>query len=108
MHTDLGFRPLLDDNSGTAVRKHLPTVLLVEDYEDTLFAMDKLLTRAGYFVLTAGSGHDASRLDTGHNSTARLAGIAWPLGSAIGNRPRGVQEHAGNVSLHNQAVVCRP
>jgi DNA-binding NtrC family response regulator len=36
-----------------------PTVLLIEDDENTLFAMDKLLTRAGYLVLTAGSGHDA-------------------------------------------------
>jgi hypothetical protein len=59
---------------------------------------DKLLTRACYFVLPAKSGH---RFDTGHNSTARLAGIAWPLGSAFGNRPTGVQEDVGRVSLHN-------
>jgi hypothetical protein len=49
-------------------------------------------------VLTAGSGHDDSRFDTDHNSTARLAGIAWPLGSAFGNRPTGVQEYVGRVS----------
>jgi response regulator RpfG family c-di-GMP phosphodiesterase len=59
MAGDLGFQPLPEPNSGTDVAEHQPTVLLVEDDENTLFAMDKLLTHAGYLVLTAGSGHDA-------------------------------------------------
>jgi DNA-binding response OmpR family regulator len=41
------------------VAEHQRTVLLVKDDEDTLFAMDKLLTREGYLMLTAESGHDA-------------------------------------------------
>jgi CheY-like chemotaxis protein len=41
------------------VGKHRRTVLLVEDDENTLFAMTELLTREGYLVLTAASGHDA-------------------------------------------------
>jgi DNA-binding response OmpR family regulator len=59
MGSDLGFQPLLEASSGTGVAEHQPTILLIEDDENTLFAMDKLLTRAGYLVLTAGSGHDA-------------------------------------------------
>jgi DNA-binding NtrC family response regulator len=59
MGADLGFQALLEAPEETDVAEHQPTVLLVEDDEDTLFAMDKLLTRAGYLVLTAGSGHDA-------------------------------------------------
>ena len=39
--------------------RHQPTVLLVEDDENTLFAMDRILTGRGYMVLTAMSGHDA-------------------------------------------------
>jgi DNA-binding NtrC family response regulator len=62
MDTDLGSQPLLEPNSGTGLGEHQPTVLLVEDDENTLFAMEKLLTRAGYLVLTAGGGHDAIRM----------------------------------------------
>jgi DNA-binding response OmpR family regulator len=36
-----------------------PTVLLVEDDENTRFALARTLARAGYLVLTAPSGHDA-------------------------------------------------
>jgi DNA-binding NtrC family response regulator len=43
----------------TGAEHHQPTVLLIEDDESTLFAVDKLLTREGYLVLTAGNGHDA-------------------------------------------------
>src|SRR5262245_56779563 len=35
------------------------TVLLVEDDENTLFAVNRLLLRRGYLVLTAETGHDA-------------------------------------------------
>ena len=59
MDTDLESQPLLEAISGTGLGEHQPTVLLVEDDENTLFAIEKLLTRAGYLVLTAGSGHDA-------------------------------------------------
>src|SRR6516165_7775976 len=36
-----------------------PTVLLVEDDDQVLDAMTRMLVRAGYLVLTAASGHDA-------------------------------------------------
>jgi DNA-binding response OmpR family regulator len=36
-----------------------PTVLLVEDDEDTRFALTRILAREGYLVLTAATGHDA-------------------------------------------------
>jgi DNA-binding response OmpR family regulator len=36
-----------------------PTVLLVEDDEDTRFALTRILVREGYLVLTAATGHDA-------------------------------------------------
>jgi DNA-binding response OmpR family regulator len=38
---------------------HQPTVLIVEDNEDVLYAMTSVLAQAGYLVLTAGTGHDA-------------------------------------------------
>jgi len=59
MGADPGFQTLAEAPSRTEVAEHQRTVLLVEDDEDTLFAMDKLLTREGYLVLTAESGHDA-------------------------------------------------
>src|SRR5262245_19272120 len=39
--------------------RYPPTILLVEDDEDTLYSMDAVLTREGYLVLTAATGHDA-------------------------------------------------
>jgi DNA-binding response OmpR family regulator len=36
-----------------------PTVLLIEDDENTRFALAGTLARAGYLVLTAPTGHDA-------------------------------------------------
>jgi len=42
-----------------AAKERQPTVLLVEDDENTLCAMDKLFLRWGYLVLTAETGHDA-------------------------------------------------
>jgi len=36
-----------------------PTVLVVEDDDQVLDAMTRMLVRAGYLVLTAASGHDA-------------------------------------------------
>jgi DNA-binding response OmpR family regulator len=36
-----------------------PTVLLVEDDEDTRFALARTLVREGFLVLTAPTGHDA-------------------------------------------------
>jgi DNA-binding NtrC family response regulator len=59
MAADPGFQTLVEAPSRTEVAEHQRTVLLVEDDEDTLFAIDKLLTREGYLVLTAESGHDA-------------------------------------------------
>ena len=59
MGADPGFQTLVEAPSRTEGADHQRTVLLVEDDEDTLFAMDKLLTREGYLVLTAESGHDA-------------------------------------------------
>jgi DNA-binding response OmpR family regulator len=59
MSLDHGFQPHLEADLATDVAKHQPTVLLVEDDENTLFAMNELLTREGYLVLTAASGHDA-------------------------------------------------
>jgi two-component system NtrC family response regulator len=59
MGTEIGFQPHSDENSVRCERKHQPTVLLVEDDENALFAMDKILTDQGYMVLTATSGHDA-------------------------------------------------
>jgi two-component system, NtrC family, nitrogen regulation response regulator NtrX len=38
---------------------HEPTVLVVEDDEDTRFAMSQVLAQEGYLVLTAATGHDA-------------------------------------------------
>jgi DNA-binding response OmpR family regulator len=43
----------------TALPKHQPTVLLVEDDELTRDAMTRILVREGYLVLTAAGGHDA-------------------------------------------------
>jgi DNA-binding response OmpR family regulator len=40
-------------------RRTQPTVLVIEDDEDTRFALAKLLARRGLLVLTAASGHDA-------------------------------------------------
>jgi DNA-binding response OmpR family regulator len=59
MAADSGFQAPLEASAEAEEAEHQPTVLLVEDDEDTLFALDKLLTREGYLVLTAGSGHDA-------------------------------------------------
>ena len=59
MAADPGLQTLVEAPSRAEVAEHQRTVLLVEDDEDTLFAMDKLLTREGYLVLTAESGHDA-------------------------------------------------
>jgi two-component system NtrC family response regulator len=59
MGADPGFQTHVEAHSRTEVAEHQRTVLLVEDDEDTLFAMDKLLTHEGYLVLTAESGHDA-------------------------------------------------
>jgi DNA-binding NtrC family response regulator len=59
MGAEFKVQPLLEASSGTGLGQHQPTVLLVEDDESTLFAVDELLTRAGYLVLTAGTGHDA-------------------------------------------------
>ena len=36
-----------------------PTVLIVEDDDDTRYAMDSVLAREGYLVLTAATGRDA-------------------------------------------------
>ena len=36
-----------------------PTVLVIEDYEPLRLSMTALLTRKGYLVLTASTGHDA-------------------------------------------------
>jgi DNA-binding response OmpR family regulator len=41
------------------VKKHQPTVLLVEDDETTRNVMTRILVREGYLVLTAEGGHDA-------------------------------------------------
>jgi DNA-binding NtrC family response regulator len=59
MSAHTGLQPHLEANPVTDVAKHQRTVLLVEDDENTLFAMNELLTRQGYLVLTAASGHDA-------------------------------------------------
>jgi DNA-binding response OmpR family regulator len=59
MGDDSEFRPLFEANLCSIEGQHRATVLLVEDDENTLFAMDKLLTREGYLVLTAVTGHDA-------------------------------------------------
>jgi DNA-binding NtrC family response regulator len=59
MGAELGFQPRSVGNSGRYEGKHQPTVLLVEDDENALFAMDTILTGQGYMVLTATSGHDA-------------------------------------------------
>jgi DNA-binding response OmpR family regulator len=40
-------------------REYQPTVLIVEDNEQTRFAMATLLTQEGYHVLAAATGHDA-------------------------------------------------
>jgi DNA-binding NtrC family response regulator len=39
--------------------EHEPTVLVVDDDEDTRFAMSQVLAQEGYLVLTAATGHDA-------------------------------------------------
>jgi DNA-binding response OmpR family regulator len=59
MSAHSGLQPHLEANPATDVAKRQRTVLLVEDDENTLFAMNELLTREGYLVLTAASGHDA-------------------------------------------------
>ena len=43
----------------TPFPKREPTILLVEDNDVLRDAMTKILVRAGYLVLTAGTGHDA-------------------------------------------------
>jgi DNA-binding response OmpR family regulator len=44
---------------GTDLAKHQPTVLVVEDNDDTRFALAAVLAHEGYLALTAASGHDA-------------------------------------------------
>ncbi len=39
--------------------EHQPTVLIIEDDEQTRLALTSILVQEGYLVLTAGSGHDA-------------------------------------------------
>jgi DNA-binding response OmpR family regulator len=46
-------------NGQASTSTHQPTVLLVEDDEDTRYSMTALLIREGYLVLTAASVHDA-------------------------------------------------
>jgi DNA-binding response OmpR family regulator len=58
MGADVRSQPPLECDR-EAEKERQPTVLLVEDDENTLFAMDKLLLRRGYLVLTAETGHDA-------------------------------------------------
>ena len=45
---------ILEESEG-----HQPTVLVIEDNDLTRFGMAETLTREGYLVLTAASGHDA-------------------------------------------------
>src|SRR6516165_10141796 len=58
MRTDVRSQPCLR-REHEAKKERPPTVLLVEDDENTLFAMNKLFLRRGYLVLTAKTGHDA-------------------------------------------------
>ena len=58
MGAGVTFQPSLECDRG-AQKERQPTVLLVEDDENTRFAMDKLLLQWGYLVLTAETGHDA-------------------------------------------------
>ena len=39
--------------------QHQPTVLVIEDDDSVALAMTCILSREGYLVLTAGTGHDA-------------------------------------------------
>src|SRR5262249_14303421 len=41
------------------LEQHEPTVLIIEDDESVATAMTCLLTREGYLVMTAATGHDA-------------------------------------------------
>jgi CheY-like chemotaxis protein len=45
--------------SNPALVSRLPTVLIVEDDDDARYAMDSVLAREGYLVLTAATGRDA-------------------------------------------------
>jgi DNA-binding response OmpR family regulator len=45
--------------TATANGRQQPTILVVEDDEPTRDAMTEVLSRHGYLVLTAGTGHDA-------------------------------------------------
>src|SRR5262245_45427936 len=58
MGAGVTFQPPLECDRG-AQKERQPTVLLLEDDENTRFAMDKLLLQWGYLVLTAETGHDA-------------------------------------------------
>ncbi len=39
--------------------QHQPTVLVIEDDDDVVVAMSCILSREGYLVMSAGTGHDA-------------------------------------------------
>lgn len=52
-------KPRLDPAAPEDPEKHQPTVLIIEDDEETLQAMTVILTQEGYLVLTAPTARDA-------------------------------------------------
>jgi DNA-binding response OmpR family regulator len=56
----MGNDPLLQESAVvTSQRREQRTVLVIEDDEDTRYALTALLARQGFLVLTAATGHDA-------------------------------------------------
>src|SRR5207245_832227 len=54
-----GATSLRDCRMAPDLEQHEPTVLIIEDDESVATAMTCLLTREGYLVMTAATGHDA-------------------------------------------------
>jgi CheY-like chemotaxis protein len=54
------------------------TLLVVEDYEDSLAFLTALLTREGYNILTAGTGEEAIRMVVGRRPDLILMDLGLP------------------------------
>jgi len=81
--TSVRFAP--DDNSVSAMPfSPKPTVLIVEDDDNTLFMLKSVLTKKGYRVLEAWDGKQAVEMAEAHNPDLMLLDIHLPRLNGLG------------------------
>jgi CheY-like chemotaxis protein len=68
---------------GTGTVDHATRILLVEDHADTAMAMQMLLERKGYEVLTATTCESALEIISGHRFDLLISDIRLPDGSGL-------------------------